>query len=223
MCGRFALVANGEVVAEQFSLLSAPQLAPRYNIAPTQPVAAVRVNATGARELTHFYWGLIPQWAKDIKMASRMINARAETISEKPSYRSPFKYRRCLVPVSGFYEWQKLSSGEKQPMYIQEADGSLLGIAGIYEHWSSPDGSEIDSVSLLTTRPNKFMADIHNRMPVIIEPADYNTWLDPQNNGSDLLLHLLRPYPSERMTAYPVSTLVNNPRNDVADCIMPLA
>jgi putative SOS response-associated peptidase YedK len=229
MCGRFALTAEAEAVAAQFGLADVPQLAPRYNIAPTQPVAAVRVNGRGARELTHFHWGLIPSWAKDTAMAGRMINARAETVAEKPSYRSPYKYRRCLLPVSGFYEWQKLGNGQKQPMYIQGIDedgvvgGSLLGFAGIFEHWHSPDGSEIESVSVLTIHPNEMMAEIHNRMPVIIDPADYSTWLDPRNNGSDMLRHLLRPYPSQKMTAYPVSTLVNNARNDVAACIVPLA
>ena len=217
MCGRFVLITDGETVAEQFqlSLMPAHPLAPRYNIAPTQPVAAVRVNQKGERELTHFHWGLIPFWAKDTKMASRMINARSETVADKPAYRAAFKYRRCIVPATGFYEWQRLPEGGKQPTFIHHKDGALLAIAGIYEHWQSSDGGEIESVSLLTTTPNSFMEPIHNRMPVLLEPADYADWLDPTLQKPNPLRHLLRPYQDGWLTAYPVSTLVNNPRNEM--------
>jgi putative SOS response-associated peptidase YedK len=221
MCGRFALIVSGEAVADQFQLAETSLLAPRYNIAPTQPVAAIRHNPHSAqREMTHFRWGLIPSWAKDIKMSARMINARAETVADKPSFRAAFKRRRCLIPASGFFEWQKIGT-QKQPMYIQAADGGLLALAGLWETWHSPDGSEIESCTIITTEPNELMAPIHNRMPVIIEPADYDLWLDPgerPENG----LHLLRPYPPSLMNAYPVSTQVNNPRNDTPDCVAPL-
>jgi putative SOS response-associated peptidase YedK len=149
-----------------------------------------------------------------------MINARAETVADKPSFRAAFKRRRCLIPASGFFEWQRMGS-QKQPMYIQLADGSLLALAGLWETWHSPDGSEIESCTIITTEPNELMAPIHNRMPVIVEPADYDLWLDPgerPENG----LHLLRPYPPTLMNAYPVSTQVNNPRNDTPDCVAPL-
>lgn len=223
MCGRFTLIAPGEAVAELFRLPETPTLAPRYNIAPTQPVAAVRISRdSGRRELTHFYWGLIPRWAKDPSIGSRMINARSETAAEKPSFRAAVKYRRCLVPADGFYEWQKLN-GKKQPVRVQTRDGGLFAIAGLWEHWSSPDGSEIESCTLLTTAPNDLLAQVHNRMPVIIAPEDFDLWLDPAAQHAGEIQHLLRPYPAEEMTFYPVSTHVNNPRNDDARCIEPLA
>ncbi|GAB4152375.1 MAG: SOS response-associated peptidase [Candidatus Promineifilaceae bacterium] len=222
MCGRFTLLTPGESLAVQFELPAVPQLAPRYNIAPTQPVAAVRVNDAGRRELTHLHWGLIPAWSKDPGMGARMINARSETVAEKPAFRAAFKYRRCLIPADGFYEWQKLN-GKKQPIYIRAQDGGVLAIAGIWERWTSADGSEIESCSLLTTDPNELLQPIHNRMPVIIAPADYDAWLDPQVQQPEALQALLRPYPAALMTAYPVAPLVNNPFNDTPDCIRPLA
>ena len=220
MCGRFALIVSGEAIAEQFELAETPLLAPRYNIAPTQPVAAVRLAHSGQRELTHFHWGLIPSWAKDPSMSARMINARAETVTDKPAFRAAFKRRRCLIPASGFYEWQQQGSG-KQPMFIQAQDGSLLALAGLWETWHAPDGGEIDSCTILTTSPNELMAPIHNRMPVIVEPADYDLWLDSGDRPEDGL-HLLRPYPANKMAFYPVSTHVNSPRNDDPQCIQPL-
>jgi putative SOS response-associated peptidase YedK len=222
MCGRFTLLAPGEAVADYFDLADTPILAPRYNIAPTQPVAAVRVNRdSGVRELTHFHWGLIPRWAKDPTIGSRMINARSETAAEKPSFRTAFKYRRCLVPSDGFYEWQKVN-GSKQPVRIQMADGSLFAIAGLWEHWQSPDGSEIESCTLLTTEPNDLLQPVHNRMPVILAQEDFDLWLDPGAQHPGEVQPLLRPYPADQMSFYPVSTHVNNPRNEDPQCIEPL-
>jgi putative SOS response-associated peptidase YedK len=222
MCGRFTLLAPGESIADLFQLPETPHLAPRYNIAPTQPVAAVRVNRdTRRRELTHFHWGLIPRWAKDPKIGSRMINARSETAAEKPSFRVAFKYRRCLVPADGFYEWQKMN-GRKQPVRIQMGDGRPFAIAGLWEHWSSPDGSELESCTLLTTEPNDLLKPVHNRMPVILAPADFDRWLDPGAQHPGEVQDLLRPYPSGEMRFYPVSTHVNNPRNEDPRCIEPL-
>jgi putative SOS response-associated peptidase YedK len=221
MCGRFALAADNETVAQQFEL-SLPEgmnLAPRYNIAPTQPVAAVRLSR-GQRELTHFHWGLIPSWSQDAKMGSRLINARSETVTDKPSFRTAFKRRRCLIPASGFYEWQKLN-GSKQPLYIQPTEEALFAFAGLWELWHSADGGEIESCTILTTTPNELMAQIHNRMPVIVEPGDYDLWLEP-GDDPEQGLHLLRPFPSHKMAAYPVSTLINSPRNDSPECIAPL-
>ncbi|MCI0395737.1 MAG: SOS response-associated peptidase [Chloroflexi bacterium] len=229
MCGRFTLTATGEEVAEAFQLpetgasKEALALAPRYNIAPTQPVAAVRVSeASGNRELAYFHWGLIPSWSQDPAIGSRMINARAETAAEKPSFRAALRYRRCLVPADGFYEWQKQNGG-KQPVYIHLQDGRPFGIAGLWEYWQGPDGSEIESCTLLTVEPNELLSAVHNRMPLILAPEDYELWLDPKMQKPADLQHLLRPYPAAEMTFYRVSTLVNNPRNEDPACIVPLS
>ncbi|WP_420644005.1 SOS response-associated peptidase [Candidatus Leptofilum sp.] len=228
MCGRFALMTPTEQLAMQFDVSETavealPPSVPRYNIAPTQPVAAIRLNENGTRELTFFRWGLIPSWAKDIKIGSRMINARSETVAEKPSFRTAFKRRRCLIPADGFYEWQKLGSG-KQPIFIRPAAGEErpFALAGLWEVWRDSDGSALQTCTILTTTPNELMAPIHNRMPVIVEREDFDLWLNPEPNP-DLGLHLLRPYPAEKMSAYPVSTIVNSPRNDVPECIQPIA
>lgn len=226
MCGRFALIDSGETFFQHFGLSesSLPPdafLSPRYNIAPTQPVAAIRTEAKSeARELTFLRWGLIPSWAKDIKIGARMINARAETVTEKPSFRAAFKRRRCLIPADGFYEWQQVG-GKKQPIYIHADDHSPFGFAGLWETWHAADGSYVESCTILTTQPNELMTPIHNRMPVIIEPPDYDLWLNP-GQSPNTALHLLRSYPAEKMAAYPVSTLVNSPRNDTAQCIAPI-
>lgn len=228
MCGRFALMTSTEQLAQLFdvpetAVAALPPAVPRYNIAPTQPVAAIRLNETGGREFTFFHWGLIPSWAKDVKIGSRMINARSETVTEKPSFRAAFKRRRCLIPADGFYEWQKQDGG-KQPMFVRPATGEErpFALAGLWEVWRDPDGSALQSCTILTTTPNELMAPIHNRMPVIIEPEDYDLWLHPEPDPEQAL-HLLRPYPAEKMTAYPVSTVVNNPRNDVPECVQPIA
>jgi putative SOS response-associated peptidase YedK len=225
MCGRFALAADAETLAQQFELpmvMTMPEAAfvPRYNVAPTQPVTAVR-HHRDQRELTFFQWGLIPSWAKDPKMGSKMINARSETVADKPSFRAAFKRRRCIIPASGFYEWQKVNGG-KQPMYIHPTDEDVFAFAGLWETWHSADGSELDTCTILTTEPNELMAPIHNRMPVILEREDYDVWLQP-GDRPETGLHLLRPFPSQKMAAYPVSKLVNSPYNDSADCIAPLA
>ncbi len=222
MCGRFALISPTEQLAETFQLNTAelsamPPSVPRYNIAPTQPVTAVRLNQSGERELTFFHWGLIPSWSKDMKFGSRLINARSETVAEKPSFRTAFKRRRCIIPADGFFEWQKTDSG-KQPMYIHAADKTPFAFAGLWEFWTSPDGDAIQSCTILTTEPNELMAQIHNRMPVILEPEDFQDWLEPGPNPTDAF-HLFRSYPAHKMAAYPVSTIVNNPRNETPACI----
>ncbi len=221
MCGRFALVATGEEVAEHYQLPEVPFVVPRYNIAPTQPVAAVRLNPAGEREFTFFQWGLIPSWAKDPSMGSRMINARAETAAEKPAFRAAFKRRRCLLPATGFYEWCAVD-GRKQPMYIHGAEGGIVSLAGLWEVWSSPDGGLLETCTILTTTPNTLMEPIHNRMPVILEPADYSTWLAP-DTPPGRLQHLLRPFVDGHLAAYAVSTAVNKPQNDTPDIIVPLS
>ena len=221
MCGRFALVATGEEVAAHFQLDEVPFVVPRYNVAPTQPVADIRLDLKGQRQFTFFQWGLIPSWAKDPGMGAKMINARAETAAEKPAFRAAFKRRRCLIPATGFYEWQQAGS-RKQPMHIHAPGGGLLSMAGLWEIWHAPDGGELETCTILTTTPNTLMEPIHNRMPVILDPADYSMWLDPET-APDQLNHLLRPFDPARLAAFPVSTAVNRPQNDTAECIAPLA
>lgn len=221
MCGRFTLRVSPEQIADLFSLDATPPVAPRYNIAPTQPVLAIREDYGGnGREATFLNWGLIPFWAKDPSIGSRMINARSETAAEKPSFRAAFKYRRCIIPADGFYEWQKVAGG-KQPQLIGMADGALFGLAGLWERWEQ-DGSAIESCTILTTEPNELLAPIHNRMPVILHPEDYDEWLDRSIQKADPLLHLMRPFPAELMDHRPVSTHVNNPRNEDPACVAPL-
>ena len=170
--------------------------------------------------IQHYNWGLIPSWAKDPKIGAKMINARAETLSEKPSFRAAFKRRRCLMLADGFYEWKKLAKG-KQPMHFSLQDHQPFGCAGLWEHWQSAEGSEIESCTVITTAANDLMRPVHDRMPVILAPQDYDAWLDPQSSG-DRLQNLLRPYAAAEMAAYPVSTQVNNPQHETPDCIAPL-
>jgi putative SOS response-associated peptidase YedK len=222
MCGRFTLTVPGEALAEHFQLDETPGVVARYNIAPTQPVVAVRQPPDGAgRELTHLHWGLIPAWAGDPKIGSRLINARAETAAEKPAFRSAFKYRRCLVPSSGFYEWQKLN-GRKQPVFIHLRDEDLFAFAGLWEVWHGPDGEEIASCTLLTTAANDLVRPVHDRMPVILHPADYDLWLDRHAQKPALLQPLLRPYDASAMTFHPVSPRVNSPGNEGPECVAPI-
>lgn len=201
-------------------------MVPRYNIAPTQPIGIVRFNAqAGTPEWALTAWGLVPSWSKDPTIGSRMINARAETAAEKPSFRAAFRRRRCLIPVDGFYEWQKQGS-RKQPYFINMEDDAPFAFAGLWEYWEGADGSALETSTILTTEPNALMATLHNRMPVILEPDDYALWLgtpEDDRKGLSLLQHLLRPYPPDRMRAVPVSTYVNTPRNEGPDCIIPVA
>ena len=220
MCGRFALFTPAGELAGQFGVEIGGDLPPRYNIAPTQPVAAVRLRAgDGEREFIFLRWGLIPSWAKDMGIGSRLINARSESVTEKPSFRAAFKRRRCLIPADGFYEWRRLGEG-KQPYFIRAREGRPFALAGLWERWHTSDGSAIESCTILTTTPNELVERLHNRMPVVIAPEDYESWLDPGTRPEEGL-HLLRPYPAEKMSAYPVSSFVNNPRNEGPQCIAP--
>ncbi|MCB9136848.1 MAG: SOS response-associated peptidase [Caldilineaceae bacterium] len=225
MCGRFTLHTPADALATLFDLPEAPALAPRYNIAPTQPVAIVRPNAAATgREWALTLWGLIPSWSKDPSFGARLINARSETVAEKPSFRAAFKRRRCLIPADGFYEWQKAGK-RKQPYYMGMDDGAPFAFAGLWEAWQGPDGGELQSCTILTTTPNELLEPIHNRMPVILAPEDYDDWLDHASEHPrdlDRLQHLMRPFPAEKMRAYPVSTYVNNARNEGLACIEPL-
>jgi putative SOS response-associated peptidase YedK len=219
VCGRYELHASPAAIALAFGLEYPPDIAPRYNIAPMQQVPIVRVNAGGQRELHQVRWGLVPRWAKDPSIASRMINARAETVATKASFRTAYRWHRCLVPADGFYEWKRTAHG-KQPMHIGMRDGTTFGLAGLYERWLSPDGEPLDTCTILTTDANALLRPLHDRMPVIVPPEDYERWLDhAEPDPRDLI----RPYDPGRMRYHPVSTQVNSVRNDDAQCIESLA
>ena len=217
MCGRFALV-SWSALTEQFNLDDIDETfkRTRYNIAPTQQIAIIANEER--RQLTLAHWGLIPHWAKDKKIAAKMINARAETIDEKPSYRTPFKKHRCLIPADAFYEWTGKGKN-KEPQLIRLTGGKLFAFAGLYSTWRSPDGNVVPSCTIITTEPNELVAKIHHRMPVIMAEEAYDRWLEP-GPGKDLK-ELLVPYPASEMEAFPVSTAVNNVRNDSEECIKP--
>ena len=222
MCGRFTLTDPDQALAVQFNLPLIPDLAPRYNIAPTQPVAAVRVGSEGGgREGALLRWGLIPFWARDPSIGARLINARSETVAEKPAFRAAFRRRRCLVVADGFYEWQKVDGG-KQPFFIRLRQGRPFAFAGLWELWQGEEGPAIESCTLLTTQPNDLIRPLHDRMPVILSPHDYDLWLDPKVQQPDRLEPLLRAYPSTEMEAWAVSRRVNSPAHDDPRCIEPL-
>ena len=221
MCGRYTLKTPIDVLVEHFGIEEYPSsLVPSYNIAPTQEVAAV-VEEDEKRKLEAFRWGLIPSWAKDPAIGNKMINSRAETVSEKPSFRSAFKKRRCLIVADGFYEWQKTDDG-KQPYHFKIKDSSPFAFAGLWETWDK-EGEEIRSCSIITTDANDLMSEIHHRMPVILPPENYGAWLDPGFEEKEALMDLLRPYPSDRMEAYPVSRRVNRPSNNEPSVVEPAA
>lgn len=219
MCGRFSFTQSEKIVAEIFQLASVPTLSPRYNIAPTQPVPTVLVDSDDKnRHLKMLRWGLIPSWSKDIKIGAKLINARAETVAEKPAFRSAFKRRRCLILADGFYEWQE-QQGKKQPFYFRLQDGKPFAFAGLWERWEKGEDEAIASCTILTTESNELMRPIHHRMPVILDPKDYDKWLDPEVQKPESLQSLLQPYKSEEMTFYPVTAKVNNAKTDSPDCI----
>lgn len=204
------------VLLETFSLAHPPDpLPPRYNIAPTQGVATVVAENDGSRVLRLMRWGLIPPWAKDLSIGSRMINARCETVAEKPAFRNALKRRRCLIVADGFYEWQKQPGGGKVPMFIALKDRAVFGFAGLYESWTEPEsGASLLSCTIITGPANALVAPIHDRMPVILPPEAYEVWLDPTENNAARLADLLKPYPADRMMAYPVAARVNTPTQD---------
>jgi len=215
MCGRYELHTHPAAVALAFGLSQAPALAARYNIAPMQTVPIVRVNAAGDRELMQVRWGFVPRWARDPGIGARMINARAETLHERPAFRNAFQRHRCLLPATGFYEWRR-GPITKQPMRIARVDDQPFGMAGLYERWLSPDGEVLDTCAIVTTEANRLLRPLHDRMPVIIAPEHYARWLDAADpDVSDLLA----PSGEEALRAHPVSTRVNAVRNDDAGLI----
>jgi len=222
MCGRFTLFDSADSVAERFGLPDTPSFSPRYNIAPSQMVAAVRIPpGAGERELVTLRWGLVPSWAKDPAIGNRMINARAETVADKPAFRSAIRRRRCLVPADGFYEWKRVN-GRKQPYYIRLEDGAIFAFAGLWESWAGPEHAAVESCTILTTVPNDLLRPVHDRMPVILSPRDYALWLSPAVQDPEALATLFHPYPPEEMIVFPVGTAVNNPKADTPALIEPL-
>jgi putative SOS response-associated peptidase YedK len=218
MCGRFTLRASASVIAEQFGLFETPPFTARFNMAPTQPVPIIRLRPEPRRELVWVRWGLIPSWAKDPAVGSRLINARTETAAEKPAFRTALRRQRCLVAADGFYEWQR-SGRTKQPYFIHLRDDHPFAFAGLWEAWEDPDHAMLETCTLLTTGPNELIRPIHDRMPAILSPDAYGPWLDPAVQDARQLATLLRPYPSDQMEAYAVSSFVNSPANEGPRCI----
>ena len=222
MCGRYSLAASGEDIANVFELDEIPSIEARYNVAPSQDVPVVRATgAEGARALTRLRWGLIPHWADDPLVGARTINARAESAALKPTYRDPFRERRCLVPADGFYEWKRLTD-HKQPFRITLKGGKLFAFAGLWDSWQNPEGESIETFTIVTTEPNELLGSIHDRMPVILPPEHYRTWLDPSFDDIGRLQGLLGPYPAANMEAYPVGFGINVPEHDDPSLIEPL-
>lgn len=220
MCGRYTLHVPTRALMDLFDLPEAPDLLPRYNVAPSQEVPVVRQRGE-ARELTLLRWGLIPFWSKDPKRGPTPINARSDSASEKPAFRTAFRRHRCLLPADGFYEWKKEGT-KKQPVLFRMRDEGPFAFAGLWDRWEGPSGQIIQSCTLLTTEPNALVATVHDRMPVILPPEAYDLWLDPTVHEPSRVQPLLRPYPAEAMTATLVSPRVNSPREDSPDLITPV-
>lgn len=222
MCGRYVLTLPSEAIQALFDTRNLEESVPRYNIAPTQPVLAVREEA-GRREAKLARWGLVPRWVKDPREFPLIINARAETMAEKPAFRDAVKHQRCIVPASGYYEWQTGSDGKKRPHYITFGDGRPMAMAGLYATWVGPEGEEIDSLALVTVPANADLAHIHDRMPALVECEAADLWLDVRNVRAGEAASVIRSAPDESMAAHPVSNRVNSARNEGADLIAPVA
>lgn len=221
MCGRFRMARSKELLEEAFGAVDGPvpvEWEPRYNVAPGQPIVAVRQNAAcPVRELVSLRWGLIPSWAKDAAIGYKMINARAETAAEKPAFREAMKRRRCLIPADGFYEWKK-EGKQKLPYCFTLSDDAIFAFAGLWERWRSPAGEPVESCTILTTEPNELAREIHDRMPVILSRDDYDLWLDPSFARVDELKTMLQPYPARAMRCFRVSDRVNQVKYDDPSC-----
>ena len=219
MCGRYELHSHPAAIALVFGLAEAPEVHPHYNIAPMTDVPIVRIGTDGERELVRMRWGLVQRWAKDPSIGTKMINARGETVHDKPSFRTAYRRHRCLIPADGFYEWMSVGTGEharKQPMHIGMKDRSLFAFGGLFERWRSEADEVLDTCTIVTTEANSLLAAVHARMPMIVAPPDLARWLDP---GNAEVADLIAPFPAEAMAYYPVSTRVNNVRHDDAALI----
>jgi putative SOS response-associated peptidase YedK len=220
VCGRFVTDIPPEELAKIFGLVEAPKLEPRFNVAPTQLSAVVR-NQGDRNRLDLLKWGFVPGWSKDLSFGSHLINARSESVAEKPVFRHAIKYRRCIIPASGFYEWSH-SGSRKQPYYIRMADQTPMCMAGVWELWKAPDGSELETFAILTTAANKLVEPIHDRMPVILHPDRFTLWLSHNMHDPEQLQQLYQPFPAEQLEAFKVPDLVNNTRFDSPACIAPV-
>lgn len=222
MCGRFTLNATPEEIAQAFQLLFRPEWSPRYNIAPTQLVPTIRVStANGEREWRPVHWGLIPSWSRDRSRAASLINARSETAAEKPSFRAAFKHQRCLIPATGFYEWEAVNKKTKQPYLITRSGQPLFAFAGLWERWTSPENDIVESCTILTTEADEEIKHLHERMPIILEPDHFEEWLDPQLENAARAEELLRPSQPYEWQTKMVSTVVNYARTEGPQCIEP--
>jgi putative SOS response-associated peptidase YedK len=223
MCGRYRLSRRKQIIAEHFETADwQDDWNPRFNIAPTQSVPVVRQHPKEPlRQIATMRWGLIPSWAKDTSGAARMINARSETAATKPAFRDPLRYRRCLIPADGFYEWQRTSTS-KQPFCFDVGNGGLFAFAGLWERWRDPSGQWVKSCAILTTTPNAVTSAIHDRMPVILDPDSYALWLDPGKTDAKIVSELLKPYDAKSMRSYPVNMRINLVANDDEDCSRPV-
>jgi putative SOS response-associated peptidase YedK len=221
MCGRFTLTASPEEVEREFDLEGTPDLEPRFNVAPGQWIPTITAGADGHRALAMRRWGLVPGWAKDEKIGSRLINARSETAAEKPSFRAAMRRRRCLVPMDGFYEWAKGGAGPKRPHWIHRPEGGCFAVAGLWERWKAPGDAWLETCTLLTGPANRALSAVHDRMPVVVPAAERDRWLDPGNTDPATLLDLLAPAPEDVLVLRPVSRKVNRPEHDAPDCIEP--
>ncbi len=225
MCGRFTLRTPPQVLVKQFALEAQPTLFPRYNIAPSQPVAVVRQipasqSAAAGRELVKLRWGLVPSRRQDPSVGNQLINARSETAAAKPAFRAAMRERRCLIPADGFYEWKKIGP-KKQPYFIHLPDDKPFALAGLWERWADADGRPLETCTILTTDANASLRPLHTRMPVIVEPADYAAWLDTATTEPEQFRPLFASLTSEQLIATPVSTHVNSPANDDPGCLAP--
>jgi putative SOS response-associated peptidase YedK len=221
MCGRFTLTTSVRDLAKLFQATPAasPEIQPHYNIPPSVPILAVRqLPGDRQRQLVALRWGLIPSWATDASIGNRLINARAESAADKPSFRDAFHKRRCLVLADGFFEWKK-QGGKRQPYLIRMSDGKPFAFAGLWERWQPPEDAPVETCTILTTNANDLVRPLHDRMPAILEPQGYDRWLNPEVHDPKTLTPLLHSFPAEQMTAYPVSSLVNSPRHDDPKCV----
>ncbi len=222
MCGRFALKAPPAEIMREFGVDAVPEMAPRYNIAPTQDILVIRHpwrEPEARLEAAPVKWGLLPSWAKDVSMAAKLANARGETVAEKPAFRSAFRRMRCLVPADGFYEWEATPLG-KQPWFLRLKSQAPLAFAGLWEHWQGPDGAPLETATIITTDANELVRPVHDRMPVILQPDDWAAWLGVRTPAADLKA-LLKPLPADLMERYRVSRRMSNARNEGADCMAP--
>jgi len=223
MCGRYRLSRRKQIIEEHFDTADwQDDWNPRYNIAPTQPIPVIRQHPKEpVRQISSMRWGLVPHWAKDASSAASTINARSESVATKAAFRDPLRYRRCLIPADGFYEWKKTGTS-KQPFCFQVDDGELLAFAGLWDGWKNAEGGWVKTCTILTTTPNAITATVHDRMPVILDRESYDLWLDPGITKAQVVSELLKPYDARLMRWYPISPRINHVANDDEDCSRPV-